>query len=199
MLHRIALVDCLFCRTIEHGKFRGVGRIVSALGLETILPEGWARPPGMAHGIAGDHRRVLLVAGQLAGATGADAPPAGMDMAEQFAASLGNVVAVVRAAGGEPSDIASLSVFLTDIAAFKRSRTAVAAAWRHLLGRHYPAMTMVEVRALFEETALVEINATGSTRDKGSPMKFSILVVPYMQARGSVFASPGLIRQGSRC
>ena len=137
--------------------------------LETILPEGWARPPGMSHGIAGGGRRVLLVAGQLAGPTGADAPPAGMGMAEQFAASLHNVVAVVRAAGGEPADIASLSVFLTDIAAFKQSRAAVAAAWREMLGRHFPAMTMVEVRALYEATALVEINATALLAIREAP------------------------------
>ena len=131
-----------------------------ASSLDIVLPDGWARPPGMSHGIAGEDRRVLLVAGQLAGPTGADAPPAGMGMAEQFAASLRNVVAVVRAAGGGPSDIAALCVFLTDMGAFKRSREAVAGAWRDILGRHFPAMTMVEVRALYEDTALVEINAT---------------------------------------
>ena len=127
---------------------------------EVILPEGWPRPAGMSHGIVADGRRVLLVGGQLAGVTGADAPPVGLGMAEQFAASLGHVVTVVRAAGGEPSDIASLSVFVTDIAAFKRSQADVARVWRDLLGRHYPAMTMVEVQALYEDTALVEINAT---------------------------------------
>ena len=134
------------------------------MSLETILPEHWARPPGMSHGIAGAGRRMLLVAGQLAGRTGADAPPAGMGMAEQFEGSLRNVVTVVLAAGGEPADIASLSVFLTDMAAFKLAQPAIASVWRGLLGRHFPVMTMVEVRALYEETALVEINATALLR-----------------------------------
>ena len=138
-------------------------------GLDVVLPQGWRRPPGMSHGLAGDGRRVLLIAGQLAGPTGADAPPPGMAMADQFAASLRNVVTVVRAAGGEPSDIAALSVFLTDIAAFKQCQAAVAVAWRDVLGRHFPAMTMVEVRALFEETALVEINATALISKKVTP------------------------------
>ena len=80
-----------------------------------------------------------------------------------------NVVTVVRAAGGEPSDIAALSVFLTDIVAFKQCQSAVAASWRDVLGRHFPAMTMVEVRALFEETALVEINATALISKRVTP------------------------------
>ncbi|HEY0293783.1 MAG TPA: RidA family protein [Bordetella sp.] len=129
------------------------------MSLEFILPEGWSRPRGFTHGVTGQDRRVLCVAGQLAGATGADAPPAGMSLPAQFGASLANVVRVVQAAGGQAGDIAALRVFVTDIQAFKQGQAEIAAAWGKLLGRHFPAMTLVEVRALFEETAQVEIEA----------------------------------------
>ena len=136
--------------------------------LTPILPVGWRRPPGFSHGLVGEGR-VLMIAGQLAGITGVDAPPPGMNMATQFAASLANVVTVVREAGGQPEDIAVLNVFLTDMAAFKQAQPAVAAAWRTLLGRHFPTMTMVEVRALFEPSALVEINAMALLATKEVP------------------------------
>jgi enamine deaminase RidA (YjgF/YER057c/UK114 family) len=96
----------------------------------------------------------------LAGVAGTDAPEAGMPLPHQFCACLRNVVTVVRAAGRQPSDIAALRVFVTDIAAFKQGQAEIARAWRDILGRHFPAMNLVEVRALYEATALVEIEAT---------------------------------------
>jgi enamine deaminase RidA (YjgF/YER057c/UK114 family) len=72
---------------------------------------------------------------------------------------LGNVVAVAEAAGGAAADIASLRVFVTSIAAFKSAQQDIAASWRRILGSHFPAMTLVEVTALFEPTADVEIEA----------------------------------------
>ena len=128
--------------------------------LKPIIPQGWRRARGFSYGIDGGNRRSLHVSGQLAADSGAAAPRSDLSFAEQFVKSLGNVVAVVGAAGGEPTDIAILRVFVTDISAFKAAQEEIAAGWRELLGSHFPAMTMVEVTRLFEETALVEIEAT---------------------------------------
>lgn len=137
--------------------------------LAPVLPGGWTRPRGLTHGWLGSGRRLLLVGGQLAGTTGADAPAPGAGMAEQVATALAHVVAVVREAGGQPSDVAALRMFVTDMAAFRQAESEIAAAWRGILGRHFPAMTLVEVRALYESTALVEIEATALLADEESP------------------------------
>lgn len=136
------------------------------MSLSFILPENWRRPPGISHGVSGTGRQMLLVGGQLGGMTGVDAPDEQADLAEQFAAALKNVTIVVRTAGGMPEDIAALRVFVTDIAAFKNAQPKIAETWRDLMGRHFPAMTLVEVRALFETTALVEIEATALIAEK---------------------------------
>lgn len=127
--------------------------------LELVLPEGWARAKGFSYGVKAAGRTPLFVAGQLAVVDGAVAPPAGMSFGDQFRQSLKNVVDVVRSAGGTPADIASLRVFVTSIGDFKRAQREIAAHWGDLLGKHFPAMTLVEVSALFEDTAQIEIEA----------------------------------------
>lgn len=134
-----------------------------------ILPAGWVRPKGMSHALDYKSRRPLFISGQLGGATGADAPAAGTAMAEQFASCLRNVISVVQAVHGAPQDIAALRVYVTDISAFKSAQPEIATTWRELLGMHFPAMTMVEVRALYEDAALIEIEATAMINDEASP------------------------------
>ncbi|KAJ32565.1 endoribonuclease L-PSP [Agrobacterium tumefaciens] len=135
--------------------------------MSVVQPEGWPRAPGLSYGIAGTCCRQLLIAGQLGGDSGACAPRPGEGFAAQFIKSLQNVVAVVAAAGGVPSDIASLRVFVTSIDDFKNAQPEIASAWRTILGRHFPAMTMVEVRALFEKEAMVEIEGVALLKMEG--------------------------------
>ena len=117
---------------------------------------GWPAPRGYANGRTG-RGTALHVAGQIgwdhegAMATG---------MVDQLARAIDNVIAVVRAGGGEVSDIATMTVFVTDIEAYRSSVKAIGAAWRGSMGRHFPAMTLVAVSALVEPTAMVEIQAT---------------------------------------
>jgi enamine deaminase RidA (YjgF/YER057c/UK114 family) len=123
---------------------------------QEIRVPGWPMPRGYANGRTGQGA-VLHVAGQI-----------GWDeqgvMAEglvaQFARALENVVTVVRAAGGAPEDIAEMTVFVTDIAAYRASAKQLGPPWRALLGKHFPAMTLVAVTALVEPQAMVEIQAT---------------------------------------
>ncbi len=79
---------------------------------------------------------------------------------EQWERALDRVVTVVRAAGGSPADIGRMTVYVTDRAAYLTARGALGEVHRRHMGKHYPAMALVEVQALVEEGALVEIEAT---------------------------------------
>ncbi|HET7505301.1 MAG TPA: RidA family protein [Kofleriaceae bacterium] len=123
---------------------------------EEIRVPGWPAPRGYANGRTG-RGRAVHVAGQIGwdehGAFGA------VELVPQFAQALDNVLAVVRAAGGAPEDIASMTVYVTDIAAYRTAGKALGAAWRERLGKHFPAMALVAVSALVEPRAVVEIQA----------------------------------------
>lgn len=119
-----------------------------------ILPEGWQRPRGYSNGMAA--RGELLA---IAGMVGWDAREQFVSdgFAEQFHQALANVVAVVAAAGGRPEHVISLTVYVTDKREYVAERAAVGAAWRALMGRHFPTMALVEVSGLLEPAAKVEI------------------------------------------
>lgn len=123
---------------------------------ETIQPSGWARPAGYAHGMAASGR-LLAVAGQVGRA--ADGGLVASDFPDQFAAALDNVLRVVHTAGGRAADIIAMTVFVVDGRQYQSARTALAPLWRQRMGDHYPAMTVVEVKGLLDEGALVEIQA----------------------------------------
>ena len=102
--------------------------------------------------------RLLFVAGQVGFERDASGePPA---FAAQFAGALDKVLTVVRAAGGEYDDIGRLTVYVTDLAAYRASLAALGEAWRTRFGKHYPAMALVEVKSLVDRGAMVEIEAT---------------------------------------
>jgi enamine deaminase RidA (YjgF/YER057c/UK114 family) len=130
--------------------------------LEPVEPEGWEPPTGYSNGVvvpAG--ARLVFVAGQIA--WDADQVLVGKgDFAAQFRQALANVLAVVDAAGGEPHHLASLTVFVKEKRAYLASRAALGKAWRELVGRHYPAMALVQVADLVEKDALVEIQAVAA-------------------------------------
>jgi enamine deaminase RidA (YjgF/YER057c/UK114 family) len=94
----------------------------------------------------------LFVAGQTA-------PDAG-DLVAQWEQALARVLAVVRASRGEPQDIGRMTIYVTDKAAYLAGRPALGEVHRRLMGTHYPAMALVEVKALVDPGALVEIEAT---------------------------------------
>lgn len=124
--------------------------------VEPVVVAAWPPPRGYANGMIGTGR-VLFVAGQIGwDATGRFAGP---DLVAQFDQALANVLAVVAAAGGAATDLASMTVYVTDIAAYRAAGKALGAAWRARLGRHYPAMALVAVTALVEPAACVEIQA----------------------------------------
>lgn len=127
--------------------------------LTFVEPAGWKAPKGYANGVvAPAGARLLFVAGQIA--WNADQELVGRgDFAAQFRQAIANVVAVVRAAGGESAHLAKVTVYVTDKRAYLAAVKDVGAAWRDEVGRHFPAMALVEVADLLEDGAQVEIEA----------------------------------------
>lgn len=122
-----------------------------------INPEALGAPRGYSNGVLVEGGRLLFVAGQIAWDSAQRIVSS--DFVEQFAQALGNVVAVVREAGGTAQDIAQLRIYVTDKRAYLSGLKRVGAAYRERMGRHYPAMVLVEVAALVEDQAQVEIEA----------------------------------------
>lgn len=122
------------------------------MALEIINPDSLGRPSGWNHGMLGAAQgRLLFVAGQIA--------PIG-DFVTQWEGALERVLAVVRAAGGRAEDIGRMTIYTTDRSAYLANRTALGEVHRRHMGRHYPAMALVEVKSLLDSQALVEIEAT---------------------------------------
>jgi enamine deaminase RidA (YjgF/YER057c/UK114 family) len=128
-----------------------------------IHPEGWIKPSGYAHGITAAGR-VIVTAGQIgwnpaSGAIETD------DFDRQAAQALRNVVTVLRAAGAGPEHLVRLTWFITDREEYMRARKSLGVSYREIMGQSFPAMSVVVVRALLEERAKVEIEATAVVPD----------------------------------
>ncbi len=127
--------------------------------LRAVEPDGFPPPRGYSHGIlAPAGGRLLFVAGQIG--WDAEGRLVGDAFAAQFGRALANVAAVVRAAGGAPEHLARLTVYVTDRREYLADLAAVGEAYRAVMGRHYPAMALVEVSGLLEPGAKVEIEGT---------------------------------------
>ena len=129
------------------------------MSFKVINPETLGRPRGYANGLLTvPDVRLLFVAGQI----GWDENQrlVGDDFVEQFDRALRNVLEVVREAGGAPGGVARLTVYVTDKAEYAARTAEIGERWRALMGRHYPAMTLVEVSSLLEDGAKVEMEAT---------------------------------------
>lgn len=128
---------------------------------DLINPPELGEPKGWTNGmLAPPGARVLFVAGQDA------AEPESVvttdDFVEQFGLALGKTVAVVRAAGGGPESIGRMTIYVTDVATYRAARSDLGPVYREHMGRHFPAMALVEVRALVDPRAVVEIEATAA-------------------------------------
>ena len=124
---------------------------------QVILPAGWPRPKGYANGVSA-RGRLVFVAGMI----GWDAQ--GVFHSDDFAAqarqALDNVAAVLREAGARPEHIVRMTWYVTDKREYLAASKAVGQAYREIVGAHYPAMTAVQVSALIEDGAKVEIEVT---------------------------------------
>ena len=124
--------------------------------MKTINPKSLGRPRGYSNGqLTREGPRLLFVAGQI----GWDEEQrlVSDDFVEQFDRALANLITVVIEAGGTPENIARLVVYVTDKREYKSRTREVGERWRALMGRHFPAMALVEVKGLLEDGAKVEI------------------------------------------
>ncbi|OCW57878.1 RidA family protein [Hoeflea olei] len=135
--------------------------------IEAVNPPDWEKPKGYANGILVDGQR-LYTGGQIG--WNKDQVFEHTDFVGQLEQTLANIVAIVEAAGGEVADIVRLTWFITDKKAYLANLKEVGAAYRKVMGRHYPSMSVLVVAALIEDAAMVEIEATaeiGKSRKDG--------------------------------
>jgi len=125
--------------------------------MEFLQPANWARPKGYANGVAAKGRMVFV-----SGMVGWDADGVFRtdDFAGQARQALANIVAVLAEGGARPEHIVRMTWYVTDKREYVAAYAAIGVAYRELIGRHFPAMTAVEVRALIEDAAKVEIEVT---------------------------------------
>jgi enamine deaminase RidA (YjgF/YER057c/UK114 family) len=136
------------------------------MALDVIQPEGWKIPKGYSNGmLAPDGARILFVAGQVAWDEEERIVGEG-DFVAQFAQALRNVVAVVNAAGGERKHIARLTIYVTDREAYLASQKELGAVYREVMGRHFPAMALLQISGLVEDGALLEIEGTAAIPER---------------------------------
>ena len=123
-----------------------------------LSPETLGAARGYSHGlVATGPGRLLFVAGQTA--ADADGQVGEATFESQFDAALRKVLAVVASAGGRAEHVGSMTIYVTDMDAYRASRAALAPVWSRHMGRHYPAIALVEVRRLVDTGATVEIQA----------------------------------------
>jgi enamine deaminase RidA (YjgF/YER057c/UK114 family) len=129
---------------------------------DILQPDGWAAPRGYSNGIAA-RGRLVFVAGQI----GWDAQGRLVDgsFVAQARQALANIVAVLREAGAKPEHLVRLTWYVADRSEYLDAGRALGAAYREIIGAHYPAMTAVQVAAFVEDGARVEIEATAVVPD----------------------------------
>ncbi len=128
---------------------------------EILQPPGWPRPKGYANGMAA-RGKLVFTAGQVGWDTEGNFPGS---LAEQVEQALLNVVATLAEAGARSEHLVRLTWFVIDRQAYVDGQREVGAAYRRVLGKHYPAMSVVQVSGLVEPQALVEIEATAVIPD----------------------------------
>ncbi|WP_234343216.1 RidA family protein [Streptomyces fulvoviolaceus] len=120
---------------------------------EIINPAGLAKPSGFAHGTkAGD---TLYLGGQTAMDSEGKIVPGGI--VEQFTQAFSNVLTTLTEAGGTPSDLVSVTIYLTDVQDYQRNGREIGRIWREMAGTHYPAMAGIGVTELWQPEAVIEI------------------------------------------
>ena len=132
--------------------------------MEILQPPGWPRPRGYSNGVAASGRQV-----HVSGMVGwdADGQFRSDEFVQQARQALENIVAVLREAGAGPEHIVRMTWYVLDKREYLEAGAALGAVYREVIGRHYPAMSAVQVVALMEDRARVEIEATAVVPDPG--------------------------------
>ena len=123
--------------------------------IEPVNPPELAMPSGFSHAVVATGGRVVFLAGQTA--LDASGAIVGDDVVTQFERALGNLLTALRAAGGTPEHLTSLTIYATDLALYRARGKEIGAVWRRLAGPRYPAMAAVGVARLWDAAALIEV------------------------------------------
>jgi len=125
--------------------------------MKALQPPGWPRPKGYSNGMAA-RGRIIVTAGVVG--WNEEEQFTSDRLADQFAQALRNIIGILACDGADASRIARLTCYVTSIDEYLESAKEIGAAWREIMGKHYPAMALVEVVRLVERQAKVEIEAT---------------------------------------
>jgi enamine deaminase RidA (YjgF/YER057c/UK114 family) len=130
------------------------------VSIERINPAELAKPSGFSHAVRTIGRTTVHLAGQTA--MDADGRIVAGDVVVQFEQALGNLLTALRAAGGEPADLVSLTVYIVDLDDYRARARDIGAVWRRLVGADYPAMAGIGVSRLWDRDALVEVQGVAA-------------------------------------
>jgi enamine deaminase RidA (YjgF/YER057c/UK114 family) len=136
------------------------------VGVERINPGGLAPASGFSHAVTASGGRLIFLAGQTA--QGADGRIDGEGVMNQFERALENLLVALRAAGGAPRDLVSLTLYLVDLDGYRARAREAGEIWRRLAGRDYPAMAAIGVHRLWDPEALVEVQGVAVVGTEGS-------------------------------
>ena len=125
------------------------------MSVERVNPPELPAPSGFSHAVVGSGRIVFLAGQTALGADGGIVAPG--DVVAQFEQALSNLLTALRAAGGGPDDLASITIYIVDMPDYKARAREIGAVWRRLAGREYPAAAGIGVARLWDDAALVEI------------------------------------------
>jgi enamine deaminase RidA (YjgF/YER057c/UK114 family) len=128
--------------------------------IERINPAELGRPSGFSHAVVTDADRLVFLAGQTA--LDADGRIVGGGIVEQFEKALGNLLTALAAAGGGPSDLVGMTVYIVDMDDYRAHAREIGAVWRRLAGTEYPAMAGIGVNRLWDAEALVEVQGVAA-------------------------------------
>ncbi|WP_432137761.1 MULTISPECIES: RidA family protein [unclassified Streptomyces] len=126
------------------------------MSLHRVDPPELSPPTGFSHAVVATGSRLVFLAGQTA--LDGEGKVVGATLPEQFERALGNLLTALAAAGGTPADLARVTVYVTDVAAYREHARELGRVWRESAGREYPAMAVVGIVRLWDEQALVEMD-----------------------------------------
>ena len=135
------------------------------VSIERINPAELGRPSGFSHAVSATGGRLVFLAGQTG--YGPDGQIAGGGVVPQFERALGNLLTALRAAGGDPADLVSLTIYAADLADYRAHGPEIGQVWQRQCGREYPAMAAVGVSRLWDTDALVEVQGFAVVGGRG--------------------------------
>ena len=151
-------------------RYRGLaaaaGRVIArSVAIDRINPAELGRPSGFSHVVTAAPGRLAFLAGQTA--LDGRGQVTGSGVVEQFERALANLLTALRAAGGEPADLVSVTIYAVDLADYRAHGREIGEVWRRLAGREYPAMAAIGVQRLWDAAALVELQGVAALGEPG--------------------------------